>query len=250
MEIQNAVKAYDMIPRLDPHSVEDLLKAHRTMMNGLIDGPGKFRETGVNVINSVTKEVVHYAPHPKFVPVFISELMEWASATEHHPLITSCVFHHEFEYIHPFTDGNGRMGRMWQTLMLMKWNPLFEWIPEESVIRDHQQEYYRAIKESIDADDARVFIEFMLESILESLKGCFMANDLTDIERKVLEMIGAGTFKKTEDAASATGVSERTVRRAIESLKRKGIIERMGSDRKGRWEIVRKERCPCKCPCK
>ena len=165
LEVKNAINAYDMLPDLDPYSVPDLLRAHDTMMSGLTDQSGMFRTVGVNVVNSTTGEVIHYAPDPAFVPRFVGELMQWASMSEDHPLIKSCVFHHEFEYIHPFTDGNGRTGRLWQNLILSKWNPIFGWIPVESIVRDRQQEYYRCIREATDLNDTSVFIEFMLESI-------------------------------------------------------------------------------------
>lgn len=165
LEVKNAINAYDMLPDLDPYSVPDLLRAHDTMMSGLTDQSGMFRKVGVNVVNSTTGEVIYYAPDPAFVPRFVEELMQWASMSEDHPLIKSCVFHHELEYIHPFTDGNGRTGRLWQNLILSKWNPIFGWIPVESIVRDRQQEYYRCIREATDLNDTSVFIEFMLESI-------------------------------------------------------------------------------------
>lgn len=138
LEVRNAIDAYGMIPGLDPYSVNDLLRLHGAMMKGLTEQAGMFRTVGVNVVNSSTGEVIHYAPRPDYVPSFIKDLMQWASSSGHHPLITSCVFHHEFEYIHPFTDGNGRTGRLWQTLILSRWNPVFEWVPIESVVRDNQ----------------------------------------------------------------------------------------------------------------
>ena len=162
-EVKNAIEAYKLLPELDPYSIKDLLRTHGIMMADLTDQSGMFRTVGVNVVNSSTGEVIHYAPHPDYVPRFIEELMQWASTSEDHPLIISCVFHHEFEYIHPFTDGNGRTGRLWQNLILSKWNDLMASIPVESMIRRHQEEYYEAISRSTADGDSGVFIEFMLE---------------------------------------------------------------------------------------
>ena len=124
-EVDNAIRAYDLISQLDPYSVKDLLRLHGIMMAGLTEQSGMFRTVGVNVVNSKTGEVIHYAPNPDYVPRFVGELMEWAASADDHPLIVSCVFHHEFEFIYPFTDGNGRTGRLWQTLILSKWDSIF-----------------------------------------------------------------------------------------------------------------------------
>lgn len=247
LEVQNAIRSYDMIPELDPFSAEDLLRLHGAMMAGLTDQAGMFRSVGVNVVNSATGEVIHHAPHPDFVPRFIGELLEWAASSEHHPLIVSCVFHHEFEFIHPFTDGNGRTGRLWQTLMLTRWNPVFEWIPVESAVRDRRYDYYRAIREATDADDARVFIEFMLRAIRDALAE--MAKARGGTEEAVLGLIASGSYSNARDAAERLGVSVKTVERSISVLKEQGRIVREGSDKKGSW-VIAKERCPCKCPCK
>jgi Fic family protein len=238
-EVKNAIEAYKLLPNLDPFSVNDLLKAHNTMMADLTEQAGMFRTVGVNVINSSTGEVIHYAPHPDYVPRFVEELMQWASSSEDHPLIVSSVFHHEFEYIHPFTDGNGRTGRLWQNLILSRWNPVFEWIPVESAIRNRQSEYYRCIKDATDLNDTSVFIEFMLESIKESLIES-IREPTTDLRTELLSMIKKGKYTTAAEASDILGVSERTVRRHIASLRDEGIIKREGPDKTGTWKIVRR----------
>ena len=237
-EVKNTIKAYELLPKLDPYSVDDLLKVHETMMMGIVDEPGKFRKVGVNVVNSHTGEVIHYAPHPDYVPRFIEELMQWASSSEDHPLIKSCVFHHEFEFIHPFVDGNGRTGRLWQNLILSKWNPVFEWIPVESFVRDRQSDYYRCIKEATDQNDTSVFIEFMLESIRDSLLES--TDDVKDLRIRILSMIKSGTFTTSKEASKILGVSERTIGRTLASLKEDGIIIRTGSNKTGTWKLTRR----------
>ncbi|MBR2255046.1 MAG: Fic family protein, partial [Candidatus Methanomethylophilaceae archaeon] len=177
------------------------------------------------------------APHPDFVPVFIEDLMQWVRTTDHHPLIVSCVFHHEFEYVHPLTDGNGRTGRLWQTLLLSKWNPVFEWLPVESAIRDRQTEYYEAIRNATDKGDTCVFIEFILEAIRDSLIEALGSAD-SGMETKVFHIIKEGRYTNATDVARMLGVSERTVRRAITSLKEKNAIKRDGSTKTGRWVVA------------
>jgi len=238
LEVKNAIDAYCMIPELDPYSPRDLLRLHGVIMRDLTERPGEFRTVGVNVVNTSTGEVIHYAPHPEFVPGFIADLMQWASSSNHHPLITSCVFHHEFEYIHPFTDGNGRTGRLWQTLILSKWNPVFEWIPIESVVRDNQASYYRAIRQATDQNDTSVFIDFMLTAIRDSLM--VTIGEHNDLEETILEWISEGKFTTAGEVAKSLGVSERTVRRALASLKDSGRISREGSKKNGKWMLNRK----------
>lgn len=145
-EVKNAYDAYEMMLSLDSYSVKDLLKAHRMMMDGLIPENGKFRSGGVGVFDGGV--VVHMAPPARLVPGEIDDLFAWYRLSEIHPLIRSAIFHYEFEFIHPFADGNGRMGRMWHSMLLGKWNELFFWLPIEGLIRSRQQEYYEALGKS------------------------------------------------------------------------------------------------------
>ena len=167
-EVKNAYDAYEMMLSLNPYSVKDLLKAHRMMMEELIPENGKFRSGGVGVFDG--NVVVHMAPPARLVPGEIDELFAWYRSSEIHPLIRSAIFHYEFEFIHPFADGNGRMGRMWHSLLLGKWNELFYWLPIEELIRSRQQEYYEALGKSDKEADSSAFVELMLEIILDTLK--------------------------------------------------------------------------------
>lgn len=167
-EVQNAYQAYELMLQLDPSSVEDLLKAHRLMMNGLVPENGKFRSGGVGVFDGTV--LIHIAPPAEFVPQHIHNLFEWYHASELHPLIKSAVFHYEFEFIHPFADGNGRMGRMWHSLLLGKWKELFFWLPIEELIQSRQKEYYDALGVADAQADSAGFVELMLEIIRDSLK--------------------------------------------------------------------------------
>lgn len=165
-EARNAIKAYDRFTQWQPSTEKDLLAAHNILMSGLLDLPGQYRSAGVGVMAGA--EVIHMAPPAKRVPPLMRDLLHWLKTTSEHPLIASSVFHYEFEFIHPFEDGNGRMGRLWQTLILSQWNPLLAHIPVETLIHEHQQEYYAALNRSTQQGDSAAFIEFMLHMILDA----------------------------------------------------------------------------------
>ena len=242
MEVKNAFAVYDIMEELDPFDLSSLLKAHGIMMKGIIDDAGKLRNVGVGVYSGDT--LIHMAPPSDRVPVLIEDLLEWAKNSDVHPLIKSCVFHYEFEFIHPFSDGNGRTGRLWHTLILSKWKDIMSSVPIESIVRKHQQEYYGAIELSTKLADSGPFIELMLSCILEAMKSVSQLNqiaklsNLNDTERKVLTMIVTGEYVTSSEAAALMGVNIRTVARAIFSLKSKGYITRLGSDKSGMWTIT------------
>lgn len=166
-EVRNAIKAYDEFENWQPAQQIDLLKAHETLMSGLLDAPGHYRSGGVGV--GGTGGLVHVAPPAGRVPELMGNLLGWLSETEEHALIKSCVFHYEFEFVHPFSDGNGRMGRLWQTLILSRWNPLFSQIPVESMVYARQQAYYNAIAESTKIGESTPFVAFMLQTIRDKM---------------------------------------------------------------------------------
>lgn len=172
-EVQNAYEAYEMMLTLDPASVQDLLKAHKLMMKDLIPENGKFRSKGVGVFDG--NIVVHMAPPAEFVPTHIQNLFSWYQSSEMHPLVKSAIFHYEFEFIHPFADGNGRIGRMWHSLLLGSWKELFFWLPIEELIRTRQKEYYTALGKSDREADSNEFVKFFLKIILDTLKAGIVA---------------------------------------------------------------------------
>lgn len=175
-EVKNAYEIYERLEELDPYSVDDLLTAHSIMTRGLVDESGVFRSKPVGVVDQ-EGHVLHFGTLPQYVPDLVMELLDWVKSSDVHMLIRSCVFHYEFELIHPFADGNGRVGRLWHTLLLSKWNPAFAWLPVESIIHDRQQEYYEAINASNDAGESTVFIEFMLSAIKASLIDALNTSD-------------------------------------------------------------------------
>ena len=168
-EVRNAYEIYEYLDRLNPTDTEDLLKAHGVMMRGLIPDAGEFRTRPVGVVNE-RREIVHFGTLPDYVPSAVGELMAWLKDTRVHPLVKGCVFHYEFELIHPFSDGNGRVGRLWHTLILSRWNPVFAWLPVESMIYRNQESYYRVINDCNDAADSTEFIAFMLNVILQTVR--------------------------------------------------------------------------------
>ena len=177
-EVRNAYDAYELMLALDPLSVDDLLKAHGLMMAGLIPENGVLRTRGIGVFNG--QKVIHMAPPAEFVPGQIKDLIAWYKDSRLHPLIKSSVFHYEFEFIHPFADGNGRMGRMWHTMLLGNWKGLFFWIPVEELIQTRQKEYYDALNMADSLADSSCFVELMLEIIRDSLKELTDARNISD----------------------------------------------------------------------
>lgn len=192
-EVKNAYDAYDMMMQLNPYSVLDLLKAHEKMMNGLIEENGKFRSGGVGIFDGTN--IVHMAPPAQLVPSLIQNLFDWCRDSQIHPLVRSAIFHYEFEFIHPFADGNGRMGRMWHSLLLGKWNEMFYWLPIEELIQTRQHEYYCAFQKSGEEKDCSFFVELILEIILETLKQITVIDD-----KKIKNVIANPFIQKVVDA--------------------------------------------------
>ncbi len=196
-EVKNAYEAYEHLLTFDPYSISHMLKAHNILMSDLVRESGMFRSGDVGIFAG--KKLVHMAPPAAFVWEQIHSLLQWIQTSEAHPLIKSCVFHYEFEFIHPFADGNGRMGRMWQTLLLSKWKPLFAWLPVESLIRERQEMYYSALRAADSASDAAPFIEFMLEAILSALQelNSISAQDSDQVSiqvKMILDKLGKDTL--------------------------------------------------------
>lgn len=169
LEVQNAFRAYEKMGEINPYSIDDLLKIHGVMTDGLVKEAGQLRSGQVGVYNQDGK-VVHLAPPAEFVPGQIAQLFDWVQTSKTNMLIISSVFHYEFEFIHPFNDGNGRTGRFWQTALLASWKPIFAWIPIESIIKNNQEAYYNAIALSTSQGKSDIFVEFMLDVINNAIK--------------------------------------------------------------------------------
>jgi len=243
-EVKNAIATYDLFPRLDAFKVEDLLKAHGTMMQALTNDAGRFRRGGVGVFGETG--CVHIAPPADRVPYLINDLFGWLRSSNDHLLIRSCVFHYEFEFIHPFIDGNERMGRLWQSLILTKLHPLFQHLPVENMVYANQQAYYDAIAESSRRGNSGPFIDFMLSEILRTLKshqgealddGTNVGTNVGENERKVLSIIAHTPQATAREMAGVLGITSRQCERILASLKQKGLIARVGANKGGHWKI-------------
>ena len=261
-EVKNAIKTYEMYPSLDAFNEKDLLKAHGVMMQALVDDAGHYRHGGVGVFGE--KGLVHLAPPADRVPMLMRDLFDWLKHSKDHLLIRSCVFHFEFEFIHPFIDGNGRMGRLWQSLILGKLHPLFEHLPVENMVYSNQQQYYDAITASTKAGQSGPFIDFMLNEIYKTLKEHqgeeLPTNDVSPIDRQfgikfgeefgikygikfgindkqLLLLIDSNPTITASDAAERMEISLRGAEKIFKKLRDSGVISRQGSKKSGSWII-------------
>ena len=252
-EVKNAYEAYERVSKLDPYSVKNLLYAHKLMMEGLVKEAGRFRSGNVGVYAGDC--LIHAGTPARYVPELVSQLMTWLKESKYHPLVKSCIFHYEFEFIHPFADGNGRTGRLWQSLILRKWNELFAWLPVETLVHENQEEYYRVLQRADKAGDSTEFVEFMLGMIRNALKelrdnqnhGTNEANAEANeanreaneakggtIEDQILRLIRANPKISQTRIAEEIGVSRSTVQRAFSKLIESGQVRRSGGTR-GSW---------------
>ena len=167
-EVRNAFATYEQLPNWQPYKLKHVLTAHGQLMLGLVDDAGQWRHAGVGIYRD--KQLMHMAPPASQVPRLMSDLLAWLETMPVHPLVASCVFHYEFEFIHPFSDGNGRMGRLWQTLILSQWKAELAYLPVETVIRHQQAQYYAALSAADKASDATGFVEYMLKALLSAMQ--------------------------------------------------------------------------------
>jgi len=242
-EVRNAFVAYEHMADWQPDSRNDLLSAHGLLMAGLMDAPGRIRHGDVGIYRG--DKLVHMAPPASRVGALVDQLLGWLNRTDTHPLIASCVFHYEFEFIHPFADGNGRMGRLWQTLMLGRWQPMLAYLPVETVIRSQQQDYYAALAASDKASDATPFVEFMLwtlhaamtEAVLTGAPDQVSGKMSGKVSGKILAAVRSNPDITIPELARLAGVSSRTIERNLQKLQRQGLLRRVGPAKGGHWEL-------------
>jgi len=246
-EVRNAFVAYEQLPNWQATNGEHLLAAHELLMQGLVDSPGQWRDGGVGIFRD--NVLLHMAPPANQIPRLMRDLLVWLAHTDSHPLIASCVFHYELEFIHPFSDGNGRLGRLWQTLILSQWRPAMTYLPVESIIRDQQVAYYRVLGEADKASDCTVFVEFMLQALLAALQAGIetavpttvsgqmpvkMSGKIAEAILQALRMVPTLTIPQL---AEQTGSSTRTVERQLKLLQQQGLITRIGPKKSGHWQV-------------
>ena len=237
LEVKNAQRAYDMLTGLDPLSLDDLLRAHGVMMEGLADDVGRFRSKNVGVFDE--GKLIHAGTPADYVPEVMANLFGWMRTTKLHPLLVSCIFHYEFEFAHPFSDGNGRTGRLWQTLMLSRWRPALAWLPIETVIRDRQSGYYAAFARSNAAGTCDEFVEFMLGVIRDALAPYAAGgSDKADDELRALDYFRENPAGTIPGLSAVLGMPQRSAERLVAKLKEDGKLVRNGSPRAGSWIVA------------
>jgi len=242
-EARNALAVYERLARWNALDEDDLLAAHKQLMLGLLDHPGVYRHGGVGVMGG--GKVLHMAPQANRVPRLMGQLFDWLGNTREHPLIASSVFHYEFEFIHPFADGNGRMGRLWQTLLLSRWQPAFAWLPVESLVHQQQGAYYQALNASTKVSDSAPFIHFMLSCILDAVsKAEGKTRAETQVKTRVktpqqiLDLLHGHPQMTLAEIAATLGRAASTIERAVAKLQAQGKLRYQGPKKGGRWEVL------------
>ncbi|QCR34662.1 Fic family protein [Nissabacter sp. SGAir0207] len=233
-EVRNAFAAYQRLMAWQPYQITHLLQAHGVLMQGLVDHAGHFRQSGVGIYRD--KQLIHMPPPADRVPLLMRELLAWCGATDCHPLVASCVFHYEFEFIHPFADGNGRMGRLWQSRLLSEWQPLFAFLPVETVIKTRQEEYYAALSAADRQAQATPFIAFMLAAILEAMREVQAVAEpairLTPAVQALLQTLYRSPPLKSAELMAALGLRHRPTFRqnVLEPALQRGWVAMVNPD--------------------
>ncbi len=243
-EVKNAYEIYEMMDSLNPYSVDDLLSAQEVMTRGLVEESGCFRSRPVGVVDK-QGNILHFGTLPDYVPGLVTELLEWVRNSDFHMLIKSCVFHYELELIHPFADGNGRIGRLWHTLLLTQWKPMFAWLPVESIIHDRQDEYYQAINRSNNEAESTDFIEFMLSAIKEALMEAVKIGSVESMSTEEQRSHQIERFLKKNgmitnaDVREMFGVSSATANRILAKMTEDSKIRKIRIGRSWGYTIIR-----------
>lgn len=238
LEVLNAITVYENLDQYEFSSSKSFLKAHLELMNGLIDSAGKYRQQGVGIVKG--NKVEHIAPPYENVPFLMNDLFEYLTDSDELTLIKSCVFHYEMEFIHPFLDGNGRMGRLWQTLILMNEYPVFEFLPFETLISQTQNEYYKSLVLSDKSGKSTYFIEYMLNVIDQSLQSLLDYNNRTlkDLDRlEYFIKLGIKEFSRKEYMNVFKDVSSATASRDLKKGVELNMFESFGNLNKTKYEV-------------
>lgn len=238
LEVKNAIAVYEEMNRLNPYDFESFCQAHGMLMKGLIESAGRLRTKSVGIVKG--SEVTHLAPPGEMLKPLMHNLFDYLKNDDDLVLLKSCVFHYEMEFIHPFIDGNGRMGRLWQTLILRDSYPVFEYLPIEALIKDRQENYYKSLRKSDQNGESTVFIEFMLEIILESLEELLSIQNLnlSSIDRVNLfkSVIKDDYFTRKIYLKNFREISSATASRDLKFAVENGLIEKTGDKNTARYQ--------------
>jgi len=230
LEVKNAITVYDYLDKLNPNSFDSFCEAHALLMNGLVESAGRLRSESVGIVKGA--EVAHIAPPSEMLKPLMNDLFDYLINDDDLALIKSCVFHYEMEFIHPFVDGNGRMGRLWQTLILKDVYPVFEYLPIEALINERQEQYYDSLGKSDNTGESTIFIEFMLEIVLESLVDLLSIQNvnLTNVDRINLykSIVKDDFFTRKDYLMNFKEISSATASRDLSFAVEKGLIEKSG----------------------
>lgn len=237
LEVKNAIAVYDYLDKLTPNNFDSFCEAHGIFMNGLIESAGRLRSKSVGIVKG--SEVAHIAPPSDMLKPLMNDLFDYLKNDDDLILIKSCVFHYEMEFIHPFIDGNGRMGRLWQTLILKDTYPVFEFIPIETLIKERQKQYFESLGKSDVTGESTVFIEFMLEIIFEALEDLLNIRNvsLTNIDRLNLfkSIVKMDYFTRKEYLKNFREISSATASRDLKFAVANGLIEISGDKNTARY---------------
>ena len=239
-EVKNAIKVYSQLDSLNPFSLDSLCKAHKILMEGLVEFPGKLRGRAVGIVKG--SKVTHLAPPGEMVKPLMKNLFKYLRNDSDPGLIKSCVFHYELEFIHPFMDGNGRMGRLWQTLILKDQNPLFGFLPVESLVKEHQNDYYSVLGKSDKSGNSTLFIEFMLSMLDESLENLLETQNLVlnGLDRINLyrDIITDNSFTRKDYLRNFKKISSATASRDLKMAVDKNILKKSGDKRLTKYRFI------------
>ena len=237
-EVLNAIKVYENLESFKATDEKSFLNAHQIMMKGLIANPGKYRNKSVGIVKGL--EVAHVAPPFENVPFLMKDLFTYLKKSDEIVLIKSCVFHYEMEFIHPFLDGNGRIGRLWQTIILMEKYPVFEFLPFETLINKTQKEYYESLALSDKAGNSTVFIEYMLHVIDQSLGELlnFKNRTLREMDRiEYFLKISSNQFTRKDYMNTFKDISTATASRDLKKATELNLITKQGKDNQTIYSI-------------
>lgn len=241
-EVKNAYEAYNKISQINPYSIDDLKMVHGIMTFMTVEESGRFRNHGEGVYDG--DKCIFIAPSEKLVPKLMENLFTWMAENREvvHPLILSSVFHYEFLFIHPFSDGNGRMARLWQSALLSKWKRIFEYLPIESLIKQYQDDYYTAIANCNREGESTEFIEFMLKMIYETINKIIVEQNSSKetSQEKIINLIKSNPDITQNEIAEKLNLTRDGISYNMKVLKDKNIIKREGSNKTGRWKIIKK----------